>query len=87
LNSNLEGVGSGYPSDPTTKTWLTENKTDIFGYSSNIARFSWSTIKKIIDDPVKVEWSDDEEEEGKEKETLNRFYFFKDRNLKNTNNI
>ncbi|KYQ88421.1 ribonuclease H2 subunit A [Tieghemostelium lacteum] len=38
---NLE-FGSGYPSDPVTKKWLTDNGDKIFGFP-NCIRFSWST--------------------------------------------
>eukprot|EP01080_Neovahlkampfia_damariscottae_P009942 gene9942-2263_t len=87
--SNFTNVGSGYTSDAKTVEWLKSNKNNLFGYSNEIVRFSWSTVKKIIDDPISVEWSDDEDEELNisNQKINNRFYFFNDRNLKNINNI
>jgi len=54
-----EEVGSGYPSDPNTKTWVKDSLERTFGYPS-IARFSWTTIKVVLDDSAHaVEWIDD----------------------------
>jgi ribonuclease H2 subunit A len=58
--------GSGYPSDPATKKYLSENVDKIFGFPQ-IVRFSWSTVDKILNDRgVQVTWDnvDDDEEEG-----------------------
>ncbi|KAI0300913.1 ribonuclease H-like domain-containing protein [Russula brevipes] len=52
-------VGSGYPSDPNTKAWVKDSLEKTFGYPS-IARFSWSTIKAVLEDGAHaVEWIDD----------------------------
>jgi len=54
-----EELGSGYPSDPNTKTWVKDSLEKTFGYPS-IARFSWTTIKVVLDDNAHaVEWIDD----------------------------
>ncbi|XP_076812851.1 ribonuclease H2 subunit A-like [Clavelina lepadiformis] len=59
-----KNYGSGYPSDPATKTWLRKNVDRIFGFP-NFVRFSWSTASKILEtEAVKVTWPDDDEEEG-----------------------
>ncbi|KAH8994956.1 ribonuclease H2 subunit A [Lactarius akahatsu] len=52
-------IGSGYPSDPNTKVWIKESLDRTFGYPS-IARFSWTTIKVVLDDKAhEVKWIDD----------------------------
>ncbi|KAI0303745.1 ribonuclease H2 subunit A [Multifurca ochricompacta] len=52
-------LGSGYPSDPSTKAWVRDSLEKTFGYPS-IARFSWATIKTALDDKAhEVEWIDD----------------------------
>jgi ribonuclease H2 subunit A len=60
-----DDLGSGYPGDPNTISWLGNNKDPVFGYPSDLCRFSWSTVSKNLNDDVKVEWSDDEENEGR----------------------
>lgn len=81
-------IGSGYPSDPNTIKWLSKNKDDVFGFKSNLVRFSWSTVSKIINDKVKVEWSDDEEEDGNTKKPNFSIYgkeratYFEQKNMK-----
>jgi ribonuclease H2 subunit A len=37
-------LGSGYPSDPNTKAWITAHLDATFGFPS-IARFSWAPIR------------------------------------------
>ncbi|KAJ7475855.1 ribonuclease H2 subunit A [Mycena latifolia] len=52
-------MGSGYPSDPRTKAWLRDSLEPIFGLP-RIARFSWSTVKVLLEKEGKaVEWIDD----------------------------
>lgn len=68
LDSDLNGVGSstyglafgsGYPGDPNTKKFLTNNFDEVFGFPS-IVRFSWSTADNMIDNKGnKIEWYDD----------------------------
>ncbi|WAR55401.1 hypothetical protein PtB15_6B142 [Puccinia triticina] len=42
-------LGSGYPSDPHTVKWLSENFNTIFGFGQ-LVRFSWGTIKTLLSD-------------------------------------
>ncbi|KAJ7707683.1 ribonuclease H-like domain-containing protein [Mycena rosella] len=52
-------LGSGYPSDPRTKAWLRESLDPVFGLPK-IARFSWSTVKVLLEKEGKaVDWIDD----------------------------
>ncbi|KAH9960851.1 ribonuclease H2 subunit A [Russula dissimulans] len=52
-------IGSGYPSDPNTKAWIKNSLEKTFGYPS-IARFSWTTVRVVLDDGAHtVEWIDD----------------------------
>ncbi|KDE05667.1 hypothetical protein MVLG_04038 [Microbotryum lychnidis-dioicae p1A1 Lamole] len=51
--------GSGYPSDPKTVAWLEQNVHPVFGYP-NVVRFSWQTVKTILDKKAaKVKWIDE----------------------------
>ncbi|SCU88344.1 LADA_0E09582g1_1 [Lachancea dasiensis] len=57
-----EVIGSGYPSDGKTTAWLRSNKTELFGWSSKMVRFSWQTAQTLLDknpDAVSMEWEDD----------------------------
>ncbi|KAF8841232.1 ribonuclease HII [Paxillus ammoniavirescens] len=40
--------GSGYPSDPRTKAWIEKSLEPTFGFPS-VARFSWTTVKVILE--------------------------------------
>ncbi|CDO73713.1 hypothetical protein BN946_scf185015.g41 [Trametes cinnabarina] len=54
-----EDTGSGYPSDPKTQAWIKNSLDPIFGYPS-LARFSWATIKVVLEkDAYPVKWIDD----------------------------
>ncbi|KAF8822408.1 putative ribonuclease H1 large subunit [Cardiosporidium cionae] len=54
--------GSGYPGDPVTKSYLNKTFHPLFGYPS-IVRFSWNTIKDIMEkkEGIKIEWYEEEE--------------------------
>lgn len=61
-----EDYGSGYPNDPVTKRFLTENMDLVFGFPG-IVRFSWSTADKLLEDhAAPIVW--DEEEDGAAKQ-------------------
>lgn len=60
--SNVE-YGSGYPSDPTTKSFLSKNIDPVFGFPT-LARFSWSTVKNLLDEKaIECEWEEEEDDE------------------------
>eukprot|EP00299_Pterocystis_sp_00344_P004068 c14893_g1_i1.p1 GENE.c14893_g1_i1~~c14893_g1_i1.p1 ORF type:complete len:189 (+),score=43.02 c14893_g1_i1:251-817(+) len=66
-------LGSGYPGDPDTKAWLEKHLDPVFGFP-NIARFSWSTIKTLLDDRgLKVDWHEEEETRDPAQLTLTLF--------------
>ncbi|POM78252.1 Ribonuclease H2 subunit A [Phytophthora palmivora] len=52
--------GSGYPSDPKTKAWLTTHMDNVFVFP-NIIRFSWGTVEPFYEKAVKVEWPHEKE--------------------------
>ncbi|KAF8739400.1 hypothetical protein AX14_009772 [Amanita brunnescens Koide BX004] len=55
-------VGSGYPSDPKTKAWLGNHLDRTFGYPK-IVRFSWATVKNLLEkDAHLVKWTDEGQE-------------------------
>ncbi|KAF8972134.1 ribonuclease H-like domain-containing protein [Flammula alnicola] len=52
-------LGSGYPSDPNTQAWLKTAVDPVFGFP-DIVRFSWTTVKVILErDAHAVKWTDD----------------------------
>jgi len=54
--------GSGYPSDPHAKKWMSENCDEVFGYPSNV-RFSWKTTTNMMQtNTSKIIWENYEEE-------------------------
>ncbi|KAF8638318.1 hypothetical protein AX17_002338 [Amanita inopinata Kibby_2008] len=55
-------LGSGYPSDPKTQAWLKNNLEPTFGYPK-LVRFSWTTVKLILDKHAHpVKWTDEGQE-------------------------
>lgn len=61
-------LGSGYPADPGTKKFLERSLDPVFGYPI-LARFSWSTITKILDESgCKCDWNEPDEDEVDQKE-------------------
>lgn len=61
LNINPEDYGSGYPNDPATKKFLSENVDNVFGFPS-LVRFSWSTAERLLEDhAATVCWDEDAE--------------------------
>ena len=62
--------GSGYPGDPKCVEWLQQHMHPVFGYPS-IARFSWSTVRLILDEHknkpphvAEMKWDADDEDSG-----------------------
>ncbi|KAI9726223.1 MAG: hypothetical protein M1834_009393 [Cirrosporium novae-zelandiae] len=75
-----EGWGSGYPSDEKCGRWLKNNKDELFGWG-NECRFSWGTIKDILETKSKagptmvmVEWATPEDEDSSETMHLTDFF-------------
>ncbi|CAN7990509.1 unnamed protein product [Ixodes hexagonus] len=61
LSFKPEDYGSGYPNDPATKKFLSENVDNVFGFPS-LVRFSWSTAEKLLEDnAAAVCWDEDAE--------------------------
>lgn len=62
LHLNAFELGSGYPADPATKRFLEDSLDPVFGYST-LARFSWSTITKLLEKKgAKCDWNEPEDE-------------------------
>ena len=67
-------IGSGYPGDPATKSFLESSKHPLFGWGEHV-RFSWSTAARALaveHGAVAVEWEDDDEDGGGDGESRNR---------------
>lgn len=90
--------GSGYPGDPVTKSFLTDNIDPIFGFP-RLVRFSWSTSEAALNGKaISMEFEDEEKEnkksskngssiktffKGDHGEPHIRHMFFRDRCLEN----
>ena len=66
-----EDLGSGYPSDPATKEWLTKHVDSVFGFPS-LVRFSWATVNRLLEDcgASACTWDCDDDEEDKRQQKL-----------------
>ncbi|OAD55024.1 Ribonuclease H2 subunit A [Eufriesea mexicana] len=66
--------GSGYPNDPETKKWLSENVDSLFGFP-RIVRFSWSTAEKILESQaISVEWEEVEDTGNHGDQKISNFF-------------
>ncbi|KAH8834756.1 ribonuclease H-like domain-containing protein [Flagelloscypha sp. PMI_526] len=75
-----DNLGSGYPSDPSTKAWIEASIEPTFGYPS-IARFSWGTVKVALEKKGHdVVWVD-EQQKGVSKMFTSAQGLDKDRSL------
>ncbi len=67
LAESVKGrLGSGYPGDEVTKTWMRDNIDPVFGWPA-ICRFSWAPAKTLLEDlaaPCKFEADDDPDAAG-----------------------
>ncbi|XP_044309962.1 ribonuclease H2 subunit A [Varanus komodoensis] len=67
--------GSGYPNDPKTKEWLTQNLDPVFGFPQFV-RFSWSTAQTILESKaVPVCWADTEDDPSQKSAQFLLSYF------------
>lgn len=84
---SLEGKrGSGYPSDPKTKEWLSNSIDAVFGFDDSV-RFSWGTADKILEkNSVPVDWECDHLDDAKmifsKSQSFIRHSYFNARKLK-----
>lgn len=66
--------GSGYPTDPMTKNWLSGNVDEVFGFPQ-LVRFSWSTAEQILESKaLTVEWEETEETETPNEQKILKFF-------------
>lgn len=66
--------GSGYPTDPMTKSWLSANVDRVFGFPQ-LVRFSWSTAEQILESQaLTVEWEETEEDAASNEQKILKFF-------------
>lgn len=70
-------LGSGYPADPDTKQFLGDCIDPVFGFPT-LARFSWSTITKALENKAsRCDWNEPKEGEESADVLSKRQEFFK----------
>ena len=60
-------LGSGYPGDAKTISYLKSTLDPVFGWRGEVVRFSWATAKDLLDKDkraVKAEWAEGGSDEG-----------------------
>ena len=65
---SLQPLGSGYPGDAKTISYLKSTLDPVFGWRGEVVRFSWATAKDLLDKDkraVKAEWAEEVSDEGK----------------------
>ena len=66
-------LGSGYPGDEKTKNWLRQTIDPVFGWDGRITRFSWRTVRDMMEGKTakaaEADWPDDDDEDGAQKIT------------------
>ena len=72
-----QDFGSGYPSDPKCKEWISTIPDDVFGYC-DLVRFSWAPAKKIlaektVDVQFRADLDDEEEDAWKQSKAMSQF--------------
>ncbi|XP_064599605.1 ribonuclease H2 subunit A-like [Liolophura sinensis] len=74
IKTEDNNYGSGYPSDPATKKFMSINLDRVFGFPQFV-RFSWSTASQIMEDKgVPVLWEDDDEDENTESKGMQSLF-------------
>jgi ribonuclease H2 subunit A len=70
--ANGTALGSGYPGDEKTKNWLKQTIDPVFGWDGRVTRFSWRTVRDMLEGKtakaVEADWPDDDGE-GEQKIT------------------
>mmetsp|Transcript_13992 Transcript_13992/g.26329 ORF Transcript_13992/g.26329 Transcript_13992/m.26329 type:complete len:350 (-) Transcript_13992:105-1154(-) len=68
-----KNYGSGYPSDPTCKSWMDKNLSENVFCFPDFVRFSWGPAKSAVKEKgAKVEWKAEEEDENGERNDANQ---------------
>ena len=73
MEAEATPLGSGYPGDEKTKNWLRETVDPVFGWDGRVARFSWRTVRDMLEGKgaraVEADWPDEDDDMGTQKIT------------------
>ena len=62
-------MGSGYPGDEKTKSWLKRGIDPVFGWDGRVVRFSWRTVRDMLEGKgakgFEADWPEDDDGEAK----------------------